>query len=407
MDAFLAFFALFDVRTLMVMAAGLYVSLTLIMLYTYRYRQTYPGFGFFTLGQALWSVGILALQYRFLGEKFSLVSANLLLLLQPASWYQGLALYGGVGNIRKRVWPNYAVVLAGAGFLAHYVYVDFDTCKRILIFSGCSAILYLRMALEPYVVKKWKTYSMQSLFATITAIVGIAYTLRILWTWDRLHCLVGGPDPITKSLLILSMLLFPLMTFSLLSMTSGRIESELLETRDALRHQAQTDALTGLTNRRHFLYLAQTAVEQAQTHEEPLSLLMLDLDHFKDINDTHGHQTGDNVLRAVGRCLGMVLRSQDTVGRLGGEEFGVLLPGLDAKAAVGVAHRLRRAVAGLRPEGLPVTVSLGVATGTDDVDALLGRADECLYAAKRAGRNRVSLRESRACQAVVVEEVAS
>ena len=103
----------------------------------------------------------------------------------------------------------------------------------------------------------------------------------------------------------------------------------------------------------------------------------------------------------------MVLRSQDTVGRLGGEEFGVLLPGLDAKAAVGVAHRLRRAVAGLLPEGLPVTVSLGVASGTDDVDALLGRADECLYAAKRAGRNRVSLRASRACQAVVVEEAAS
>ena len=175
------------------------------MLYTYRYRQTYPGFGFFTLGQALWSIGILTLQYRFFGEKFSLVSANLLLLLQPASWYQGLALYGGVANIKKRAWPNYALTLVGAGFLAYYAYVEFDTCKRVLIFSGCSTILYLRMALEPYVVKKWKTYSMQSLFTTITAIVAVAYALRILWTWDRLHCLVGGPDPITKSLLILSM----------------------------------------------------------------------------------------------------------------------------------------------------------------------------------------------------------
>ncbi len=228
----------------MVMAAGLYVSLTLIMFYTYRYRKTYPGFGFFTLGQALWSIGILTLQYRFFGEKFSLISAILVLLLQPASWYQGLALYGGVANIKKRAWPNYALALVAMGVVAYYIYADFDTCKRILIFSGYSSIVSLRMALEPYVVKKWKTYSMQSLFATIMAIIGVAYAFRIFWTWDRLHCLVGGPDPITKTLLILSMLLFPLMTFSLLSMTSGRIESELLETRDALRHQAQTDALT-------------------------------------------------------------------------------------------------------------------------------------------------------------------
>lgn len=391
----------------MVMSAMLYVSLTVVMIYTYRSSKTYAGFGFFTLGHVLWSVGILVLQFRWWGTQFSLVSANFLLLLHPACWYQGLALYGGVENASKRIWQNYFLAFLGGGVLAYYVYMDFNTCKRVLIFSLCAALLYLRIALEPYCVKRWKTYSMQSLFASTAGIIGVACVLRVLWTWDRVHCVTGGPDPITKFLLAFSMLLFPLFTFSLLSMTSGRVEAELLETRDALRLQAETDALTGLANRRHFLALASTALDRARRRGEPLSLLMLDLDHFKHINDTHGHQTGDRVLWDVGQCLGEVLRVQDVIGRLGGEEFGILLPGLGTPAAVRVAHRLRRAVAGRRPGGCDVTVSLGVATGVDDVDALLARADECLYAAKRAGRNRVRARGSQNCPADIEGEATS
>jgi diguanylate cyclase (GGDEF)-like protein len=142
---------------------------------------------------------------------------------------------------------------------------------------------------------------------------------------------------------------------------------------------------------------------RATERGEPVSLIMLDLDHFKHINDTHGHQAGDLVLREVGGCLGRVVRGQDRVGRLGGEEFGILLPGLEAEEAVQVALRLRRAVAALRPGGHAVTASLGVASGTDGVDAILARADECLYAAKGAGRNRVSFRDTATCRATLVE----
>ena len=101
---------------------------------------------------------------------------------------------------------------------------------------------------------------MQSLFSCVTGLIGFFYMIRVPWTWDMTACTVGGSDPITKFLLLASMLLFPLLTYSLLSMTSARVEDELRQATTALRRQAETDALTGLANRRHFLHAAQTAM---------------------------------------------------------------------------------------------------------------------------------------------------
>jgi diguanylate cyclase (GGDEF)-like protein/PAS domain S-box-containing protein len=159
---------------------------------------------------------------------------------------------------------------------------------------------------------------------------------------------------------------------------------------------ATIDSLTGLNNRRNFRVLSKQALEHAKRYSEPLSLITFDVDRFKIVNDTHGHEAGDAVLTALAACCRECFRKVDILGRLGGEEFGVCLPQTDADAAVRVAERFREAVAA-RPMAttqgvdLHITVSLGVAelnVPMDSLDDLLKRADTALYLAKSGGRNR-------------------
>lgn len=177
----------------------------------------------------------------------------------------------------------------------------------------------------------------------------------------------------------------------------ARIAMQLLESRQL----ANSDALTGALSRRAFKDEGARAVALAQRHHQALSLVMLDLDHFKAINDNWGHPAGDAVINgAVGACRGR-LRRTDLIGRLGGEEFAFLLPHTDGKGALHLAEDLRQAVAALELETqgnrLNVTASFGVASldaSTRDLDTLLAAADAALYKAKQAGRNRCVLAES-------------
>ncbi len=163
-----------------------------------------------------------------------------------------------------------------------------------------------------------------------------------------------------------------------------------------LERQAHTDFLTGVANRGHFFALAEQELARVQRYRKPLSLIMLDLDHFKEVNDTHGHEIGDRVLETLAATCRRILREIDVVGRMGGEEFAILLPETAGADAFEVAERLREAIAlasvdigAERP--LRVTASLGVATYVEVdqwVDTLLRRADRALYEAKRLGRNR-------------------
>lgn len=164
-----------------------------------------------------------------------------------------------------------------------------------------------------------------------------------------------------------------------------------------MARQARTDSLTGLFNRRHFCELAGKELARARRYGQQLSVLMLDLDQFKGINDTHGHQTGDHVLRKVGEVCRQTLREVDIVGRIGGEEFSILLPESDMRQAVEVGERLRQAIADaaipLEAGGqLRFTASIGVAplsAADASIDHLLNQADKALYEAKHTGRNRV------------------
>ncbi|WP_448192795.1 sensor domain-containing diguanylate cyclase [Azospirillum sp. sgz301742] len=177
------------------------------------------------------------------------------------------------------------------------------------------------------------------------------------------------------------------------------VNSTLSEERlnEELQHLATVDPLTGMWNRRHFLELANRELERARRYDRPLCVLMLDVDHFKWINDAHGHATGDTALVELAATCRVTLRGSDLLGRLGGEEFAVLLPETDTQCACEVAERLRCAIAAIdlpSPTGpIRLTASIGVAAmhpADASVEKPLSRADEALYRAKAEGRNRVA-----------------
>jgi diguanylate cyclase (GGDEF)-like protein len=174
--------------------------------------------------------------------------------------------------------------------------------------------------------------------------------------------------------------------------------TERHELESHLRFLATTDALTGVANRRSLLRRAEHEFRRARRYDRPMALLLLDLDHFKKVNDTWGHFAGDEALKALCQVCLASLRGSDMLGRLGGEEFAVLLPEAGIRDACGAAERIRGAVEGLTVEWhghqIRITVSVGVATlepGDPDIYALMRRADLAVYTAKDVGRNRVVL----------------
>lgn len=177
----------------------------------------------------------------------------------------------------------------------------------------------------------------------------------------------------------------------------SRLQREdLLRQLDFARQEARTDSLTGLWNRKAFdeQLAIQTAI--ARRYELPLSVVLLDIDHFKQINDTHGHAVGDAVLQELARRLRKSVRDADLIARYGGEEFAILLPQTDLAGGVQLAERIRQQIASspLRIPGgeIQLTASAGVASLIPEVSAseLTRRADAALYQSKQFGRNRVS-----------------
>ncbi|HEX8261800.1 MAG TPA: diguanylate cyclase [Allosphingosinicella sp.] len=182
------------------------------------------------------------------------------------------------------------------------------------------------------------------------------------------------------------------------AIAARRANARAAEATAELQRIAATDALTGLWNRRHLLERMEAEIGRSRRAGRPLCLAILDVDHFKRVNDTHGHPAGDEVLRVLARRVRDAVRSSDVVGRMGGEEFAILMPETDRAQAQLVCERLRETVAA-RPVRLPsgadlaVTLSTGVAlmAGGEAPDRLISRADSALYDAKAEGRNCVRL----------------
>lgn len=172
-------------------------------------------------------------------------------------------------------------------------------------------------------------------------------------------------------------------------------QAELLELNATLVELSMTDKLTGLRNRRYFQEQLEEQMWRCGAGGQPFSLLIIDIDYFKAVNDTWGHQAGDEVLEKLGGLLRFYSREKDTVARYGGEEFVLILPDMDAAESRLVAENLRHEIAEAVWNVGRLTVSIGIATYTgDDSDAsLLKKADEALYASKENGRNRITHRQ--------------
>lgn len=230
---------------------------------------------------------------------------------------------------------------------------------------------------------------LQPLFMLDGCVVLVRNLDRVLASW-RLHVLAAT---VTGGLLVIAIIA----SASALTMLFDRQSRALVvATSDAL-----VDPLTNLFNRRMFDEQAKGELARAEQFGEELVLLMVDIDHFKDVNDRYGHAVGDAVLVAVGNCLKAQLRREDLLARIGGEEFAVLVPGLPASAALRQAERLRRAIEALVIDAhgvrVRITTSIGIAEiaqGGRPLTDALAAADAALYRAKRAGRNRVILSET-------------
>lgn len=178
--------------------------------------------------------------------------------------------------------------------------------------------------------------------------------------------------------------------------------TELYLLREKLRKQAQTDALTGVNNRRRFFELAQKEFKRSLRYATPLTVMMIDIDHFKSVNDTYGHQIGDRTLKKIASIIKRSLRSSDAMGRIGGEEFAVFLPQTQGSDGARFAERLRAKIAQAplpvaSQHTLALSVSIGVSElmpGDEKFQQLLHRADQGLYLAKSGGRNRVKFVDS-------------
>lgn len=219
--------------------------------------------------------------------------------------------------------------------------------------------------------------------------------------------LKNNPDLVPESLVRMLTTLFKIISLDTIIVTEsyyaattnrlGTLLSELAEAQDRLEELSRTDDLTKLSNRRHFFESVEVELSRCERHDRGFVLMMLDLDHFKNLNDTHGHQCGDEVLRCVAKVVRETLRPMDLVGRYGGEEFAIGLPECDIKKAANAADRLRKKISETLVKhgeiAVAVSASIGVAAlrKNEKLESLVRRADAALYDAKAQGRNRIAI----------------
>lgn len=371
-----------DPRSLTIMAAMMGAVMGLVLL---GLRRSYPPsihgllpWGLAPLLCAL-AAGVYALEG--LAPPFLVAQGgNALLMVGCGLFLFGSQRFYGLPS----TWPWWAglgvICLAVLGW---FLLVQPDYRIRVLIFTATLAatvIANLRLLL-----RHGRGFAPRFTAAVLAlqALVLLARGIAALWI-DAAQSNRFAPSLIQTSYIAV-------FSFSVLLISIGVLLTASERLRQEFEHIATHDALTGALTRRAVLEAGERELERWQRYGRPLSLLLLDIDHFKQINDQHGHLVGDRVLGDFVALLGRTLRHADRLGRFGGEEFIVLLPETDAAAALAAAERMREAVAAY-PGPPACTVSIGLASaapGDTRLDALLARADAALYRAKATGRDRV------------------
>ena len=374
--------------TLLIACIGALAMSAALMTFFGATQRVYRGFWAWTGAQWLLALG-LALNLLRDSQAQLIPLSNLLILLWPVLVLGGLRRFHARHD--PRVAPHWDWLLLGLVYLAWLATWtnQADLAPRVAAFAAGSGALHLYNAV---VLRRFGEYRRSAGLRALVWSEGVAALLQAARLGAAALHMHDGTEPGAWLLGSGLVLLLPalMMVYLGLQMSFERNEARLRSVHRRLRFLADTDTLTLVPNRRHFYALARRALGAAGA--EPTALLMIDVDRFKNINDSHGHAHGDAALRRVAQCIRDTLRSRDVAGRLGGDEFGLLLTGSSAAEASVVAARIaeRLAAQTVAPGASPLTLSFGVVQVAPDesIDLALARADAALYEAKRSGRDR-------------------
>lgn len=395
---------LFTVLGLLLNVAALGVS--------WHLARSLPGTLAWFIGSAIVAASMIPLLLNTLHPYLPLVSAH-----NASVAMGGAVVVAGVYQYFGKRPPWRIMLFLIFGFMAihsWYLYVDYDVIKRTVTASLVLGVLDLigawRLSIEPwkgsrlarlYACIGWWSMTLTLLLRAMLTAADIGISSAKVPTMEAnityLLAFIFAPISVTAALLGLIM-----MTVRRLADEREQAITEANEATEHFRQLATYDELTGAYNRRLFMDRAEEELSQSRRNGQTFSLLLIDLDHFKKINDNYGHASGDEALRYASQCVRDALRDYDIFGRVGGEEFALVLSGIDQAQALQICNRLRETMeAGTLSHnqhhfGLTMSGGLATARSGDTVTSLISDADAALYRAKRAGRNRIELAEEKA-----------
>ena len=374
-----------DLRTIVFITGAMGVLMSLVL---YFQRRNYPssidGMGLWALGPV--SAGLSTLLFGLRGwapSELSVGVANLLLFLAAGLWLAGTCRFLG-RPLSRSVFVG--ALLLSAPPMWWLSQSDDQYPNRLIFICTCMALLF---GAHAWVVWRHapRTFASRFMLAVLASLTAVMVVRGVTALQDPPTGGLFTASPL-QSMYIMSY------GFGMLLIAVAALLMSFERLRRELEHLVTHDSLTGALARRALFELGENEIARSRRRSTPLSALMLDLDHFKEVNDRHGHRVGDLVLQGFVRRAQAVLRRPDLLGRYGGEEFVALLPDTDPAQARLVAERIRASVSAASE--LPAcSVSIGVATmtpsGDDRLDTLIDRADAGLYRAKALGRDRVEV----------------
>jgi diguanylate cyclase (GGDEF)-like protein len=374
--------------TLVILVAILLVVVTAVLSTVWHFNRNIPGLRLWALSflcASLFSSSLLVRDH--MPEVLSVVLVQVVNALAAYLCWLGARAY--MGRAPRNHWYAGAAIVVLLALSVYFTAVVPHAGARFFLSGVFSGGCFLLTA-HTLARGGFRRVPMRYLLAGVLGVHGV-------WVLARpvLFRLIEHPEThlleqLPQWVVLEATVALVLIAFGVLMLTNEFVTSEL-------RHLAEVDPLTSVFNRRAFLILLDKGLSHAQRTRTPLAVLVVDLDHFKQINDTWGHQCGDDALRHFSQLAQQCLRREDVMGRQGGEEFAILLPRTDGAAAAKVAERLRARVhdqplnIGQRSIALTVSIGITLSTGEDLAEVVMQRADEAMYLAKKRGRNRVEM----------------
>jgi len=354
-------------------------------------HQKFAGISMIGIAFLVLSLGLLLLSLRhFVNDLVSVIIANLLHLLAIIMVYEGLIRFRQADITWGKYLAIFLLLWVGTSFY-YYTYVKPDVNARMIVFGSSFALEYLLTSYALFYKAKQSGGTANTFLGLMFLLLSVFFAMRSILTFGEAELtdfMDAGFIHAVSLMSLQAMVLFA--SFSVVWIASNELEKELKE-------QARIDPLTLAYNRRALEDVANVEISRVIRNELSLSIIMCDIDHFKNFNDEHGHQVGDKVLVDFCSILKSSIREHDFLARYGGEEFIVLLPETDLQQALAIAEKLRiktyqHRMQVRRNRAVSITASFGVAgyqKGMTDWRLIVKAADQALYQAKNSGRNKV------------------